>query len=74
MPCRFLARTECTLIAYIMTAPQWKGKHLATAALLHSLQSLADEKYAEVRAVITEGNEPSEKIFNRFGFNRLSSD
>jgi RimJ/RimL family protein N-acetyltransferase len=62
------------LIAYIMTAPHWKGKHLATAALFRSLQTLADNKYLEARAVITEDNVPSEKIFTRIGFKRLSSD
>jgi RimJ/RimL family protein N-acetyltransferase len=62
------------LIAYVMTAPRWKGKHLASAALLRSLQKLANKKYSEVRAVITEDNVPSEKIFTRIGFKRLSSD
>ena len=62
------------LIAYIMTAPRWKGKHLATAALLCSLQKLADKNHTEVRTVITEGNVPSEKIFTRIGFKRLHSD
>jgi len=62
------------LIAYIMTAPRWRGKHLATAALLCSLQKLADKNHTEVRAVITEGNVPSEKIFTRIGFQRLRSD
>lgn len=69
----FWQERNAPLIAYIMTAPRWKGKRLATAALLHSLQSLYDKQCSEVRAVITEGNEPSEKIFTRIGFKRLSS-
>jgi len=62
------------LIAYIMTAPRWKGKHLATAALACALHKLADKNHTEVRAVITEGNIPSEKIFTPIGFKRLHSD
>jgi RimJ/RimL family protein N-acetyltransferase len=62
------------LIAYMMTAPHWKGKHLAAAALLRSLQELSAHRFSEVRAVITEGNEPSERLFTRAGFLRLSSD
>lgn len=70
----FWKERNVPLIAYIMTTPRWKANHLATSALLRSLQSLSDQKYAEVRAVITEGNNPSEKIFTRIGFKRLSSE
>lgn len=70
----FWPERDAPLIAFIMTAPRWKGKHLATAALLRSLQKLAANQYAEVRAVITEDNEPSERLFTRTGFRRLSSD
>lgn len=69
----FWQERNVPLIAYIMTEPRWKGKHLATAALIRSLQTLADKKYIEARAVITEDNVPSEKIFTRIGFKRLSS-
>lgn len=67
----FWQQRNAPLISYIMTAPRWKGKRLATAALLRSLQNLANGKNREVRAVITEGNVPSEKIFTRIGFKRL---
>jgi RimJ/RimL family protein N-acetyltransferase len=70
----FWIERNVPLVAFIMTAPRWKGKHLATAALLCSLQKLVDKNHTEVRAVITEGNIPSEKIFTRIGFKRLSSD
>jgi len=60
------------LLAYVMTAAEAKGKHLATAAVSRSLQSLIDHRHGEIRAVITEGNTPSEKVFTRLGFVRLS--
>ena len=69
----FWQQRNAPLIAYVMTAPRCKGKHLATAALLRSLHNLAGEEYPEVRAVITEGNVPSEKIFTRIGFKRLGT-
>lgn len=70
----FWQERNVPLIAYIMTAPRWKSKHLATITLLRSLQELLNNQYTEVRAVITESNEPSEKVFTRVGFKRLSSD
>jgi len=61
------------LIAYVMTSAEFKGKHLATAAVYRSLQSLIDGGYDEIRAVITDGNIPSERVFARLGFSRLPS-
>lgn len=69
----FWKQRNAPLIAYVMTAPDWKGKRLATAALFRSLKNLAEKDYPEVRAVITEGNEPSERLFTRMGFKRLDS-
>lgn len=58
------------IISYVMTNPQWKGKRLATIGVSRSLQSLAENNYTEVHAVITEGNFPSEQVFTRIGFKR----
>lgn len=59
------------IIAYVMTASQWKGKHLATSGVLRSLNSLAENNHTRVYAVITEGNIPSERVFSRIGFERV---
>jgi len=69
----FWKERRVPLISYVMTASRWKGKQLATTAVLRTLQSLANKNLAEVRAVITEGNLPSEKVFTRLGFERLIS-
>jgi RimJ/RimL family protein N-acetyltransferase len=60
------------IISYVMTASQWKGKHLATFGVARSLQSLAKNNYTKVYAVITDGNVPSEKVFTRLGFERIA--
>ena len=59
------------MIAYVMTASQHKGKHLATMGVSRSLRSLAEKNYTNVHAVITEGNVPSERVFTRAGFRRF---
>jgi RimJ/RimL family protein N-acetyltransferase len=59
------------IIAYVMTASQHKGKHLATIGVSRSLESLAEKNYTKVYAVITEGNVPSEWVFTRLGFRRF---
>lgn len=61
---------ELPLIAYVMTRSGFKGRGIANALLQQSLRSLAQEGHAEVRAVITAGNIPSERLFTRTGFER----
>jgi hypothetical protein len=61
----------CPLIAYIMCHPEWKRRGLATFALAESLRALQLSGFGEVRAVITEGNVASEKLFLGAGFTRL---
>jgi len=70
----FWDNRKVPLLAYVMTSAESKGKHLATAAVARSLQSLIDQGQGEIRAVITTGNIPSEKVFARLGFVRLTSD
>jgi RimJ/RimL family protein N-acetyltransferase len=61
----------CPIVSYVMTAPDWKSRGLATELLEQSLASLAETGPTELRAVITEGNLPSEAVFRRAGFRRV---
>jgi len=61
----------CPIVSYVMTAAALKGRGLASDLLARSLVSLAEAGHGEVRAVITEGNVPSETIFARAGFRRV---
>ena len=61
----------CPIVSYVMTASAWKGKGLASDLLARSLASLAATGLEEVRAVVTEGNLPSEAVFARAGFRRV---
>jgi hypothetical protein len=58
------------LLAYVMTRRRWKGRGLAAYLVRQSLLSLQDAHYPEVRAVVTEGNVPSEYILATLGFRR----
>ena len=69
--CAWWERRETPLVAYVMTSPAWKGRGLAAKLLHCSLADLAQAGYGEVRAVITAGNTPSERLFTRLDFVRL---
>ena len=61
------------LISYVMTRAAWKERGLAAWVLRQSLLSLQDARYSEVRAWITQGNTPSERLFTSFGFQSADS-
>ncbi len=59
---------QTPLIAYIMTGGEWKNQGLAKIVLAASLECLGDTGFSQVTAFITDGNEPSERLFEGYGF------
>lgn len=59
------------LVGYVMTAPDYKRRGLGRAVTSQSLSRVAALGYSTVHAWITEGNEPSERIFLGLGFRVL---
>ena len=59
---------QLPLITYAMTRAAWKKRGVGTQMLLGVLRALREQGHREVRAVITEGNAPSERLFRRVGF------
>ncbi|HEU4323684.1 MAG TPA: GNAT family N-acetyltransferase [Roseiflexaceae bacterium] len=68
----FWTERGCPLIAYAMARAAHKRRGFAGLLVGRCLDSLRAAGYAEVRAVITEGNLPSERLFARLGFARIS--
>ena len=66
-------RRQCPSIGYVMCHPAWKRRSLASLALAESLRRLRKAGFSQVRAVITEGNVASERLFSSAGFARLAS-
>jgi RimJ/RimL family protein N-acetyltransferase len=62
---------RCPLIAYVVCRPGSQRGGLASFALARTLGLLQRAGDGEVRAIITEGNEPSERLFARAGFRKL---
>lgn len=57
----------------VATAARWKGGGLGRAVVDESLARLASGGVEEVGAVITDGNEPSERLFTSLGFERVGA-
>ncbi len=65
------AERSCRFVQHIATAPAEKGRGVGRLVLSESLRRLSRAGHAEVRAVITVGNAPSESLFRRLGFEDL---
>jgi len=68
---RFWRRRSTPLIGYVICRPEYKRQGLATFALYEVIRRLRRAGYAELRAVITDGNVASESLFARAGFERV---
>ena len=55
-------------VAFMLTAPLHQGRGLARAGLLRAINRLAAQGQAVVRLVVTQGNEPAERLYERLGF------
>jgi RimJ/RimL family protein N-acetyltransferase len=61
------------LVEYVMTRVATKGQGLASALLDISIAAVWDSRAEELRAFITKGNTPSEKVFERVGFKVIAT-
>lgn len=59
------------LICFLMTRAGSKRRGLGSALLSHAVTAMQSSGAAEVRAVITRGNTPSEQLFKRAGFKEV---
>ncbi len=71
---RPVAATICTVwqgrpfVAFMVTAPAWKGRGLARAGLTRAINRLAAAGDPLLRLVVTVGNVPAERLYADLGF------
>lgn len=62
---------ELPLVAFVMTHPDHQGRGLARNLLERSIRSLREAGETRLRAVITDGNTASERLFRSLGFEKV---
>lgn len=71
---RLVAATMCTVwegrpfVAFMVTAPEFKGQGLARAGLMRAINRLATAGDPVLRLVVTAGNTPAERLYTTLGF------
>ena len=65
------SQRQLPIIAYVLTRAELKHRGISRQLLSSVLKLLQEQGFSEVRAVISEGNEPSENLFRQLGFRRL---
>lgn len=69
----YLQKQKAPLIAYVMTAKRGKRNGIAQRILQGTIQRLHRTGHERILAGITDGNVPSENLFERFGFQKINS-
>ena len=64
---------QSPIIAYLMTNANWKNRGVGRQLLSLGLKALIEKSFKEARAVITDGNKPSESVFLKFGFQKVKT-
>jgi L-amino acid N-acyltransferase YncA len=67
------SKRQLPIIAYVLTRAEWKRRGIGRHVLSSVLKVLREEGFSELRAVITEGNAPSENLFRQFGFQKIAA-
>lgn len=64
----FWAPFNCPLLAFTMTRPECKGQGLAALVMKSSMSALYHDGYNRLGLVVTDGNSPAQRLYERLGF------
>jgi len=61
------------LVAFTMTRPEHKRQGMARFLLKGSINALIDRGHAQLTLIVTDGNEPAQKLYSSLGFQEMSA-
>lgn len=64
----FFEPHDAPLVVFLMTRPEAKRQGLARRVLKRSMEALAADGYARLTLVVTDGNDPAQRLYASLGF------
>jgi ribosomal protein S18 acetylase RimI-like enzyme len=64
----FFEPHDAPLVVFLMTRPEAKRRGLARLLLTRSMNALLDAGYERLTLVVTDGNEPAQRLYRTLGF------
>lgn len=62
------------LVVFLMTRPEQKRRGLARLVLRRSMGALCEEGHDRLTLVVTDGNEPAQRLYDALGFRPIPTD
>jgi len=70
----FFEPHNAPLVVFLMTRPETKRRGLARRLLQRSMNALLDEGYTRLTLVVTDGNDPAQRLYKSMGFASIAED
>ncbi len=70
----FFEPHDAPLVVFLMTRPEAKRRGLARQLLQRSMNALLDAEYSRLTLVVTDGNDPAQRLYSAMGFARIRED
>jgi len=61
------------LVIFTMTRPEHKSQGMARFLLRGSINALIDQGYTQLTLIVTDGNEPAQKLYASMGFQEMTA-
>ena len=69
----FFEPHEAPLVVFLMTRPEQKRRGLARLVLGRSMDALLEEGHDRLTLVVTDGNEPAQRLYASMGFTEIAT-
>lgn len=64
--------TEGPFVIFTMTRPESKGQGMARFLLKKSINALIEREYEQLTLIVTDGNQPAQRLYASLGFQEFS--
>lgn len=64
--------SDSPFVVFTMTRPEYKGQGMARFLLKRSINALVGQEHSRLELIVTDGNEPAQKLYRSLGFQEIT--